>query len=388
MNILFIVKRAGIGGVQTFTKVLIDYFELHGIRGETYFTIPDYFEDNSSFVGYQTHSLTNNGIKLKIINKSESLIKKFDNSYSFKKYLQKKQFERLLKNNKYDLIHLNTDTADHLLPIIKRFNIPIILTLHGIYKNIYLNIGNTNKEITRIKKLNTYFDYITFFTKDNLLDFSKSLGENYVNSSEKFVKLLNPYKKKILPEKKQQGTVRFGLFGRGFQSKGWQEALNAFEQAYIKNSNIELHFYGKGEFLENFVRDKDIEGFFFHGQTFNPIKEMQNIDVGLVPSYHEEMPYVVIEYLSLGIPVIGTNVGAIKEMLCDIKGKIAGQIIDVVDNKPAISQLVSAINRYAEDFSIIEEHSIRALEAYEKFDVSIIGKEYLSLYQKAINATK
>jgi glycosyltransferase involved in cell wall biosynthesis len=71
-------------------------------------------------------------------------------------------------------------------------------------------------------------------------------------------------------------------------------------------------------------------------------------------------------------------------MICDENNDLAGQIIEMVNNKPEIAQLISAMRKYIEEPKTFKRHSQLALKAYEKFDIKNLGEKYLSLYQNAI----
>jgi len=381
MKILYIVKRAGIGGVQTFTKTLIDYLKSERIECHIFFALPDFYEDNNSFKDYSIYNTINNPLLLKIVNKADSILYKLGIRKGIKTWWRKHYFNRLLSKNHYSLIHLNTDTVDDLLSTAKKFDLPIVLTLHGIYKNLYFSKQNQVFEEERIRKLDKHINLYTYFTEDNLVDFKIALGEKKVLNSQKFIRTNNPYLKKELSKGDPSEKLKFGLFGRGFESKGWEIAFNAFKEVHRQRGNCELHFYGKGEFLESFVQKNSHADFFFHGHTFDPISKMKDISVGLIPSFHEEMPYVIIEFLSLGIPVIAAKTGAIPEMIKTNHNENAGFILNLKEGRPNSNELASMMIRYIDDQGLLSKHSINAINAFQKFDVNEVGRTYLNIYK-------
>jgi len=55
----------------------------------------------------------------------------------------------------------------------------------------------------------------------------------------------------------------------------------------------------------------------FAGATPNPLGAMSDADVFVLPSLAEAFPYVVLEAMSLGLPVIASDVGGVREALDD-----------------------------------------------------------------------
>jgi glycosyltransferase involved in cell wall biosynthesis len=73
------------------------------------------------------------------------------------------------------------------------------------------------------------------------------------------------------------------------------------------------------------------------------MRALRQSDALVLPSYSEAFPNVVIEAMALGKPVIGTNVGAIREMIGDGQNGKCGFVVppgNVAALKEAIAQLL------------------------------------------------
>lgn len=388
LNILFLLKRPGIGGVQTFIKTLSRHLEQNGYNAYIYFRHPDFLEDLYTFKGFKYFNLTTNKVVLLSIN----YLSKFLSSlgFNYKEYLIKKHLIKVLKKNNINLVHLNTDSFDFILPEINKINIPIVLTLHGIYKALYFEEKRNNPKIFqrekhRIKSLNKYCNKITYFSDDNLLPFKLILG-NDIESQNKFLKLNNPaIKYKEQKNKEKNPVLRFALFGRGFKEKGWAEAFACYENLRKEGFKLELHFFGKGQYLEEYYSKNNVpKGFYYHGVSQNVPEDLKKIDIGLVPSYHEEMPYIIIEYLASGIPIIASKTGEISKMLETESGELAGWLLDLENEKPSILQLSEFMKGILEGNYDLKKYSKRAELAFSKFDIEEVGGEYLKLYKSII----
>lgn len=136
-------------------------------------------------------------------------------------------------------------------------------------------------------------------------------------------------------------------------AKGIKEAIEAIG-IFKKKSGVPIHLYlaGKtGDFGKNsgnFMREltsfidslqlgANVE---FLGHRDNILSLMQLVDIVMLPSYAEGMPRVIMEGMLAGKAVIGTNVGAIPELISD---NYTGLIIPPKNSEAiavALSQLV------------------------------------------------
>ena len=107
---------------------------------------------------------------------------------------------------------------------------------------------------------------------------------------------------------------------------------------------------------------------------------LQNIDIGLVPSYHEEMPFIIIEYLAAGIPVIATEVGDVLAMLSTSRNDLAGWILPITNDKPNLRVLTELMQAICDGGFDLEQYRTKALDAFNKFDINKIGNSYLDFY--------
>ena len=97
-------------------------------------------------------------------------------------------------------------------------------------------------------------------------------------------------------------------------------AIEAIERAAASRHGISLVMVGDGPLLQDArrraksVRFADIE---FRGNTFNVMEEMALSDVFVQTSSDEGISFAVLEAMSLGLPVVATDVGATAEAVLD-----------------------------------------------------------------------
>jgi len=157
--------------------------------------------------------------------------------------------------------------------------------------------------------------------------------------------------------------------------KGIYETLEIFKQLNFKNA--ELHIAGDGNELEN-VKKKVIQEkinnvkFFGHITGKEKVNVFKNADVYLFPSYNEGMPNSVLEAMGIGLPVVCTNVGALKDFFIDgemgFKNDLPININTFADNLKSLylnEDLKRTISRNNKNFAqntFLASNSIKKLE--------------------------
>ena len=109
------------------------------------------------------------------------------------------------------------------------------------------------------------------------------------------------------------------------KSKGYQRALKIAMCVLKSNNNYQFSFageYGSKEnenYFNNFVFDNKLsENVKYLGAINSRSRKAELFlknDILILPTYTEAFPLVVLESLSVGIPVIATNTGAINELI-------------------------------------------------------------------------
>lgn len=121
-----------------------------------------------------------------------------------------------------------------------------------------------------------------------------------------------------------------------------------------------------GEWLE-FTGDLKREDVFEH---------YKKCSVFCLPSYTEGFPYVVLEAMSFGAPIVATSVGAIPEMLSEDCGVVIGiksveQIVNVVSDLLANKEKATAMGNNAHN------------KVFGNFTIDIVYQKYKNVWIKA-----
>ena len=102
----------------------------------------------------------------------------------------------------------------------------------------------------------------------------------------------------------------------------------------------------------------------------------QNADVLVLPSYQEGFPYVVIEAMRAGLPIISTSSGALETLVQD---GITGFKVKTKD----IDSIVWAIDKLSGDSALLAEMSNNC---YRYFEENLSRSAAENFYASLLNA--
>jgi len=170
--------------------------------------------------------------------------------------------------------------------------------------------------------------------------------------------------------------VRLGFVGRLTPEKGFLMAVAAFAEARRlvgaearrlagAKAEIELHVYGDGPLLEVFRRGvarRHLSGVHFYGwvRPEDVLQILAGLDALLLTSREEGLPYVLLEAMSAGCPVLATAVGGIPEVIEDGRTGFLVAPGDVA----AAAQAILALARDPEHAAGIGEAARRRAKDY------------------------
>ena len=113
------------------------------------------------------------------------------------------------------------------------------------------------------------------------------------------------------------------------EAKGWVDLLEAADEVCASDPTVEFHFYGDvgvGETEERIRERFGACGFPERVRWHGPVRDdakwesLAAADVFCLPSHTEQFPVVVLEAMSIGLPVVATRVGAVEDALVEGKG--------------------------------------------------------------------
>jgi len=123
--------------------------------------------------------------------------------------------------------------------------------------------------------------------------------------------------------KMDNGKINIGMFTEFYKLKKVDVAIRGIERVIraYKHNNIVLHLAGRGPLegsLKKLVAALDMREYVvFHGFLTDPLRLMRKMDLVILTSKSEGIPRCLMEGLSLGKTVIGSNIPGVSELIKD-----------------------------------------------------------------------
>ncbi|AGB42258.1 glycosyltransferase [Halobacteroides halobius DSM 5150] len=262
------------------------------------------------------------------------------NGYSrFKR--NSRDINEIIENNNIDYVFLNGNRSIYLAPLISK-KVKKICTRHML-----LNSNSGLKKIASkfIGKMATkYIDkviVISNYHKNELL-------ENDFCNEEKIEVVYNGINTNHFTPKPfniEDNITRITQISRLEPHKGHLDLISAFERVYMDNKNIRLLIVGTGsqeKKLKRIVRDRNLEESISILGFRKDIKAILNkTDIFVLPSYDEGFPLSILEAMSMGVPIISTNIAGIPEMIEENKSGFLIKPGDINNLKAKIELLIN-----------------------------------------------
>jgi len=143
----------------------------------------------------------------------------------------------------------------------------------------------------------------------------------------------------------RDGKRVIGCIGRLSEEKGVQVLLEAMAHVQKQATGVVLVVVGTGPF-ETYLRqmthdlglDEIVE---FAGFSANVFLILKGVDLLVIPSRTEGAPLVAIEAMSMGIPVVATNVGGLPELVTD---GVTGYLVPASDPEALAQSILRTLN--------------------------------------------
>ena len=167
-------------------------------------------------------------------------------------------------------------------------------------------------------------------------------------------------------------------------AKGHKEAIECISKLVNDGLDVELTFVGEGELADSnrkFIENNNLtEHIRFTGKLdYNGvIKELEDADIFLFPSYNEGLPRVVIEAMSRALPVIASDIPAHRELL-------EKECLSPVKDSDGLYKIAK---KMISDESFYYEVSNRNIKKVREYDISIIENKRNDFYQKLYDVAK
>ncbi len=292
---------------------------------------------------------------------------------------------RIIKraNDKPDIIHVNVLTRHGLLAYIHKLicKTPYIITEHW---SRYLPVTNTykgyfRKLLTRIVVKNACtVTTVSNNLREAMLSHGLKCKAYMVVPNVVDTEIFKPSDTKTRRDKKN--IIHISCFED--RSKNISGILRVIKKLSGQRDDFQLHLVGEGIDLDALVDlAHQLEIFdkfaFFEGLLENQplVESLNNSDFMLMFSNYENMPVVINESLSCGIPVISSDVGGIAEIISEKYGTLV--------NSGDEDTLLNTINYYLDHPDGFDKKELRDF-AIAHFSKEAIGKQFYGIYLEGL----
>ncbi len=295
---------------------------------------------------------------------------------------------RLIKKEKIGLIHTHWILPQGLVGTIlkKLFKIPLIVTIHG--SDLFPLKGIFFKKLHKFIVSNA--DFITVGSEATKKELISRIG---LFGNVKVIPMgvdSNAFKKiKIKKPKKYLKNMILLFVGRLSDQKGLQYLIDAMPSIIKQESNAKLLIIGEGPYKQDLCRKIDenrVNGNveFLGSMPLSEVAKYHNYaDIFIFPSLStktgtEALGLALMEAMSSGCAVIGTNVGGIPSL---IKNGYNGILVKQKDSKE-LSKSVIALLKNRKKAEAMGKNA--ALFIRKNYSWAKTGKEFINIYKSII----
>jgi glycosyltransferase involved in cell wall biosynthesis len=162
-------------------------------------------------------------------------------------------------------------------------------------------------------------------------------------------------------------------------------AIEAAERAGILRRGISLVMLGDGPLLEEArrrARSVQAAVIEFRGNVSNVLEEMANSDIFIQTSADEGISYAVLEAMSLGLPVVATDVGATSEA---VLGGDTGYVVGAKGTAAEMARRVAFLSEHQDVARTMGNSGLKRCQTV--FSMERMLEETLKFYgEKAVPA--
>lgn len=247
-----------------------------------------------------------------------------------------------------------------------------------------LQSGDLDSDVKQKKFLVSFFWKI-IHTSPNLVtsisSFLSQRAERLGVKKENIILTPNGVDLSQVPAGAEKIAKRVVCVARLSWEKGLDDLVKAWPEVLKSEPEAKLVLVGEGnkrQEIEKMIADLNIKksvtllGNLPHGQV---LKEIKKSEVFICPSLAEGLGIVFIEAQACGVPVIGTRVGGIPDVIQDNENGL------LIEPKSS-AQIAEAIIKLLKDKSLSERLSQKALETVQKYDWQSVIKTIDSTYRE------
>jgi len=302
---------------------------------------------------------------------------------------------KIIKNEKPDLIHSHGITENIIMGIIGgMLKIPVLATYHTNPFDKYQFERSIEQKIKRYSYELFYIDFLTKIASRNftyITVISDELKKSFVQQGFKQSKIKVVYfgvdvgGNDIQFKLKRRGEKSILFVGRVSTEKGCGCLLRACKRIADRGKTFKLALIGHGRisYFSDMAIKLGIDGrVLFAGfrREFNDF--LMGSDIFILPSRGEGLPISILEAMAYGLPIIGTNVGGISEVIEDGENGYLVPPNDEISLADAIDRMIGIKSKERYIMGLKNKEKIKKIYSTKK-----MVQHYLDIYEKSIYNT-
>ncbi|MBN1545110.1 MAG: glycosyltransferase [Syntrophaceae bacterium] len=190
-------------------------------------------------------------------------------------------------------------------------------------------------------------------------------------------------KNKILPSSKSD-FFWFGTVGRLAEVKNHKNMINAFKQVVDKRPNCLFLIVGDGPLHQKLASQVDMlnlnENVFFLGKREDVSEVLKALDLFVFTSYREGLPLALLEAMASGLPILASNIPAVREVLGD---ENVGKLVAPDDPSTMAELMLSMMALPQQELSNMG--AVAKNRVVNDFSADKMAKSYEVLYENICN---
>jgi glycosyltransferase involved in cell wall biosynthesis len=322
------------------------------------------------------------------------------NKYPFKsiylpKFFRKKYLNPLKEfclEEKFDIIHSHGGTAGFYARMLEK-QMPEIKTVHTIHGIHYINSRNLFRKYTSCAIEQYLLKYTDFTICVSEADLESAVKLKIADRSKAAVIYNGINIEKFSREKVKSDllSAKFDLSGLNFvignisrfdEQKNQRLIIRAAARLLKIYPELKFIFVGDGEQLfhvqllaKHYGIQKNI---FFEGERENSAEYYSVFDAFVFPSLWEGMPYVLLEAMASGVPVICSDIPCHKEVIGESESAL-------LINPYKVDGLCKKIIELIENPGFRKSLSGKAYERVKLFDEKTMVNKIENIYEEVLN---
>lgn len=342
IEILQFALSTNLGGIETYLKKIWDNID----REKYHFSFIDMTGENRTPC-YYDYFIKTGCTFYKITPRNISIVQ------------NRKDFERLFEEHKFDVLHFSVNTLSYLLPVSIAIKNGVKVIVHSRCA------GLSGRSITKMLHfINKY--RLNHMTVERIavseqagkwmFDLPYKVYPNGVDTQR--FKYSTKYRNKTRKELDCQDSIVIGHVGTFTQTKNHVLIINVFENFHKRHIDSVLWLVGDGP-LKNNIKDMVNDRGLLNSVRFLGRREdvetlYSGMDLFLFPSFKEGLGNVVLEAESEGLPCLVSD-SIPQEILVDDNSKALSLNDPIEKWTNAIEELLSINNRREEGYKTIHD---------------------------------